>query len=65
MEKQMAPFFRRLQVNFMEVWDDEGKVVIYSMSWKKPLVPQQQGSTECAYYMMLNLLSTSRCGGKA
>jgi len=49
----------------MEVWDDEGKAVTYSLPWKKPLVPQQQGNMKCAYYMMLNLLSTSRCDGKA
>jgi hypothetical protein len=49
----------------MEVWDDEGKAIIYSLPWKKHLVPQQQGSMECAYYMLLNLLSISRCNGKA
>ncbi len=39
----------------MDAWDDESKVVISSLLWKKPLFPQQQGSTKCTYYMMLNL----------
>jgi hypothetical protein len=55
MEKQVAPFIRRLEADLMDAWDDESKVVISSLLWKKPLFPQQQGSTKCTYYMMLNL----------
>lgn len=40
----------------MEAWDDESEAIIYSLPWKKPLIPQQQGSTKCTYYMMLKLL---------
>jgi hypothetical protein len=40
-EKQVAFLKKKLEVDLMEMWDDEGKVVIVSMSWKKPLVPQQ------------------------
>lgn len=54
-EEQVALFFRRLEVDLMETWDDEGKAIIFSLSWKKPWIPKQ-GSMERAYYMMLNLL---------
>ncbi len=58
-KEQVALLFRRLEVDIMETWDDEGKAFILNLLWKKPLVPQQQGCTECTYYMMLNLLNTS------
>jgi len=40
MEQEMAPFFKRLEVDLMEMWDDENNAIIHSKSWKKPLVPQ-------------------------
>jgi hypothetical protein len=32
-----------LEVDLMEVWDHEGKVVIFSLSWKKLQVPNNKG----------------------
>jgi hypothetical protein len=49
-------FFKKNQINIMEAWDDEGKLIIHSSHWKKRLVLQQLKNTKFAYYMMLNLL---------
>jgi hypothetical protein len=40
MEQEAALFFKRLEIDFMEMWDDESNTIIHSMSWNKPLVPQ-------------------------
>ncbi len=53
----MVFFFKKLEVNLMEAWDDEGKAIISSLSWKKLPIPNNKGSsTKCTYYMMLTLL---------
>ncbi len=62
-EEQVGLFFRRLEVDLMEAWDDVSEAVISSLSWKKPPIPQQQGNMQCAYYM--TCFSTSRCDEKA
>ncbi len=35
MKKQVALFFKKLEVDLVKVWDDEGKAIISSLSWKK------------------------------
>ncbi len=42
MKQELALFFKRLEVNLVEAWDDEGNAIIHSLPWKKPSIPQQR-----------------------
>jgi len=37
MKQEMAFFFKRLELDLVEAWDDEGKVIM-NLPWKKPWV---------------------------
>ncbi len=50
MQQEMALFFKRFEIDLMEMWDDESNAINHNLPKKKPLVPQQQGSMKCTYH---------------